>query len=71
MEPTASSWQTGHFPLSIPWEGRPRLPIEPCGDRALQGAEWLADGEANSLSISFGICPGDTTLLTGLGYKRH
>lgn len=34
--------------LSVSLEGHPRLPVEPCGDRALQGAVWLADGEANS-----------------------
>lgn len=31
----------------------------------------FGDGEENSVSISLGICPGDTMSLAGLGLKRH
>lgn len=45
LEPAAPSWQTRHSNQPIPQGGHPRLPTEPCGDSALQGTEWFADGE--------------------------
>lgn len=70
LEPTAPSWQTRYSNQSIPREGHPRLPIEPCGEQRSPG-DRVVCGWRDSLPISFGICPGGTMSLTGLGYKRH